>query len=164
MPDRSALDRVVPDRPVLLTASDGHTAWVNSRALELAGISRDTPDPDHGRFIRDPDGAPSGALVEDAVNAVERLVPEPSYEALVRALLDSQRTLHAWGITAWHDPGVNPEWLPAYQEVVADGRLTARVVAAQQWQSGARSATLIRCPDCSRVASSHAGSACDRTW
>jgi hypothetical protein len=138
MPHRSALDRVVPDRPVFLTAYDGHTAWVNSRALELAGINRDTPDPEHGRFIRDPDGMPTGALVEDAVGAVDRLVPEESHETLVTALIDSQRQLHAWGITGWHDPGVDPPWLPAYQEVTADGRLTARVVAAQQWQPWAR--------------------------
>jgi predicted amidohydrolase YtcJ len=100
----------------------------------LAGIGPETPDPEHGRVIRDDDGMPTGALVEHAVAAVDRLIPEPSHETLVQALLDSQRQLHAWGITAWHDPGVNPEWLPAYQEVMADGRLTARVVAAQQWQ------------------------------
>ncbi|RPH36784.1 MAG: amidohydrolase, partial [Chloroflexi bacterium] len=134
MPHRSALDRVVSDRPVILSAFDGHTAWVNSRALELAGIGPETADPEHGRFIRDDDGMPTGALVEGAVSAVSRLVPEPSHETLVQALVDSQRQLHAWGITAWHDPGVNPEWLPAYQEVMADGRLTARVVAAQQWK------------------------------
>lgn len=134
MPHRAALDRVVPDRPAIMTAFDGHTAWVNSRALELAGIGPETPDPERGRFIRDDDGMPTGALVEDAVAAVSRLVPEPTHETLVQALLDSQRQLHAWGITGWHDPGVNPEWLPVYQEVVADGHLTARVVAAQQWQ------------------------------
>ena len=134
MPHRTALDRVVPDRPVFLTAFDGHTAWVNSRALELAGVSRDTPDPEHGRFVRDPDGSPTGALIEDAVGTVDRLVPEPSHDTLVQALRDSQEQLHAWGITAWHDPGVNPEWLPVYRELAANGRLTARVVAAQQWQ------------------------------
>jgi predicted amidohydrolase YtcJ len=135
MPHRADLDRVVPDRPVFLTAYDGHSAWVNTKALELAGIGPDTPDPEHGRFERDPDGTPTGALVEDAVFAVDRLVPEPSHETLVAALLDSQRQLHAWGVTGWHDPGVDPPWLPAYQEVQADGRLTARVVAAQQWQA-----------------------------
>ena len=62
------------------------------------------------------------------------LVPDPSHETLVQALRGSQRELHAWGITAWHDPGVNPEWLPVYRELAANGRLTARVVAAQQWQ------------------------------
>lgn len=138
MPHRSALDRVVPERPVFLTAYDGHTAWVNSKALELASIGPDTPDPEHGRFVRDPDGMPSGALIEDAVTAVDRLVPEDSRETLVAALLASQRQLHAWGITGWHDPGVDPPWLPVYEQVMAEGQLTARVVAAQQWQAWAR--------------------------
>ncbi|HEY7737550.1 MAG TPA: amidohydrolase family protein, partial [Candidatus Limnocylindria bacterium] len=134
LPNRSALDRVIPDRPVFLTAYDGHTAWVNTKALELAGIDQDTPDPERGRLVRDPDGMPTGALIEDAVGLVDRLVPEESHETLVAALLDSQRQLHAWGVTGWHDPGVDPPWLPAYQEVRAAGRLSGRVVAAQQWQ------------------------------
>ncbi|HET9497245.1 MAG TPA: amidohydrolase [Candidatus Limnocylindria bacterium] len=138
MPHRSALDRAVPDRPVYLTAYDGHSAWANTRALELAGIGPETADPEHGRFERDPDGMPTGMLVEDATAVVDRLVPKPSHATLVQALLDSQRQLHSWGITAWHDPAVNPEWLPAYREALADGRLTARVVAAQQWQPWGR--------------------------
>jgi predicted amidohydrolase YtcJ len=135
MPHRDALDRIVPDRPALISAYDGHTAWANTKALELAGVGPDTPDPEQGRFVRDLDGSLTGALVENAVFAVDRLVPEPSHETLVAALLDSQRQLHAWGITAWHDPGVDPPWLPAYREVATDGRLTARVVAAQQWEA-----------------------------
>ena len=138
MPHRLLLDRVVPDRPAFLTAYDGHTAWVNSRALELAAIDARTPDPEHGRFVRDPDGTPTGALVEDAQRLVTRLVPEPTLEELVDALTDAQRQLHALGITAWHDPGVNPEWLPAYRALAERGGLTARVVAAQQWQPWGR--------------------------
>ncbi len=138
MPHRAALDRVVPDRPAYMTAYDGHSGWVNSKALELAGIGPDTPDPEHGRFVRDPDGMPTGALLEDAVVPIDRLIPEESQDTLVAALLDSQRQLHAWGITGWHDPGVDPPWLPAYEQVMADGKLTARVVVAQQWQAWAR--------------------------
>jgi hypothetical protein len=132
-PRRETLDRVVPDRPAFLTAYDGHSAWVNTRALELAGITTETPDPPYGRIERDPDGTPVGLLSETAQGLVERLVPEPTHPELVKALLDSQRHLHALGLTAWHDPGVNPEWLPAYRELAESGRLTARVVAAQQW-------------------------------
>jgi hypothetical protein len=133
MPHREALDRVVSDRPVYIRAYDGHSAWVNSRALELAGITAATPDPDHGRIIRDADGSPTGALSEDAKPLVERLVPPPTLADLVEALLESQRHLHSLGITAWHDAGFNPEWLPAYHDLARSGRLTARVVAAQQW-------------------------------
>ncbi|MGH2462209.1 MAG: amidohydrolase [Candidatus Limnocylindria bacterium] len=133
IPRRETLDRVVPDRPVFLTAYDGHSAWVNSQALELAKVRAETPDPEFGRIERDPDGTPLGLLSETAQRLVERLVPEPTPAELVESLLDSQRHLHALGITAWHDPGVNPEWLPAYRQLAESGRLTARVVAAQQW-------------------------------
>ena len=61
-PTRQALDAVVPDRPVFLTNRDGHGNWVNTEALELAGIDADTPDPDDGRIERDADGTPTGAL------------------------------------------------------------------------------------------------------
>lgn len=133
VPRRETLDRVVPDRPVFLTAYDGHSAWVNTRALELAGITADTPDPPYGRIERDPDGAPAGLLSETAQGLVQRLIPDPTPAELVEALLFGQRHLHSLGITAWQDPGVNPEWLPAYRGVAESGRLTARVVAAQQW-------------------------------
>jgi hypothetical protein len=132
-PRREALDRVVPDRPVLLTAFDGHSAWVNTRALELAEITAETADPPYGRIERDADGAPAGLLTETAQGLVARLIPDPTPAELVEALLHGQRHLHSLGVTAWQDPGVNPEWLPAYRDLAASGRLTARVVAAQQW-------------------------------
>lgn len=133
VPRRETLDRVVPDRPVFLTAYDGHSAWVNTRALALAGVTAETADPEYGRIERDLDGTPVGLMSETAMELVNRLLPEPTHAELVDSLLHSQRHLHSLGITAWHDPGVNPEWLPAYRELAEDGRLTARVVAAQQW-------------------------------
>jgi predicted amidohydrolase YtcJ len=133
VPRREMLDRVVPDRPVFLTAYDGHSAWVNTQALELAGITAGTADPSYGRIERDPDGTPVGLLAETAQGLVRRLIPDPTPAELVEALLVGQRHLHGLGITAWQDPGVNPGWLPAYREAAESGRLTARVVAAQQW-------------------------------
>ena len=74
IPRRADLDRVVPDRPVYLETRDGHTAWVNSRALELAGIDASTADPVDGRIERDADGRPSGTLQEGARWLVSRLI------------------------------------------------------------------------------------------
>jgi predicted amidohydrolase YtcJ len=133
-PRREALDRLVRDRPIFLTAYDGHSAWVNSRALEAAGVTADTPDPPSGRIERDADGSPNGLLAEDAQALVARLIPDPSPERLMESLLGAQRHLHGLGITAWHDAGVNPEWLPIYRIAAGSGRLTARVTAAQQWK------------------------------
>src|SRR5215218_7060431 len=77
-PTAADLDAVVPDRPVFLPNRDHHGAWVNTRALELAGITRTSPEPPHGRVERDPDGHPTGTLHEAAMHLVSRLLPETS--------------------------------------------------------------------------------------
>ena len=69
-PSKEVLDRVVPDRPALITNTDGHGAWANSKALEIAGITRDTPDPPDGRIERMSDGSPQGTLHEGAIRLV----------------------------------------------------------------------------------------------
>lgn len=133
LPRREDLDRVVADRPVFLPNRDGHDAWVNSKALELAGITADTPDPAHGRIARDPDGTPLGTLHEGAMDLVERLIPETTADELRAALLESQRYLHSLGITNWQDAIVTPIDQAAYLAVAASGELTARVVGALWW-------------------------------
>jgi predicted amidohydrolase YtcJ len=132
-PRHEQLDRVVPDRPAFLENRDGHGAWVNSRALELAGIDRDTPDPPDGRIERDDDGRPSGTLHEGAMNLVGRLVPRPTPAELEKAVLRAQAELHGLGITGWQDAIVDGETLPAYLSVAGRGELTARVVGALWW-------------------------------
>jgi predicted amidohydrolase YtcJ len=133
-PRREDLDRAVPDRPAFFVNRDGHGAWVNTRALALAGIDRDTPDPADGRIERDPDGNPSGTLHEGATGLVERLVPPPSMEDRVRGLGLAQAYLHALGITAWQDAIVSPIDLAAYRAFAGRGSLTARVVACHWWE------------------------------
>lgn len=137
-PTAAALDRVVPDRPAFLPNRDGHGAWVNSAALRLAGIDRDTPDPADGRIERDTDGVPTGTLHEGAMTLVNRHLPETSVETLTEALLLGQRYLHSFGVTAWQDAIVGSygdagDPGPAYLAAAASGRLTARVVGALWW-------------------------------
>lgn len=137
-PTAAALDRVVPDRPAFLPNRDGHGAWVNSAALRLAGIDRDTPDPADGRIERDADGTPTGTLHEGAMTLVNRHLPETSVETLTEALLLGQRYLHSFGVTAWQDAIVGSygdagDPGPAYLAAAASGRLTARVVGALWW-------------------------------
>ena len=132
-PRREALDDIVPDRPVFLVNRDGHGAWVNSRALELAGIDAGTPDPSDGRIERDAVGAPTGTLHEGAMDLVGRLAPPATQTDMERALLLAQRRLHAFGVTAWQDAWVTPPDLEAYRALAGRGELTARVVAALWW-------------------------------
>lgn len=133
-PRREDLDRVVPDRPVFLVNADGHGAWVNSRALELAGVAADTPDPVDGRIERDPDGGPTGALHEGAMDLVRRHLPPSGPDRQVEAHRAGQQHLHELGVTAWSDAWVTPAELAAYQTLADAGELTARVTAALWWE------------------------------
>jgi len=137
-PRREAFDALVPDRPAFLWSRDGHSAWVNTRAIELAGISAGTVDPPDGVIVRDADGAPSGTLREGAMSLVERHIPPPSAEEHIEALTSVQRRLHALGITGWqdasvHDSGACDSQLAAYRHAAAAGTLEARVVASLFW-------------------------------
>ncbi|GAA0654450.1 amidohydrolase [Kitasatospora atroaurantiaca] len=138
LPTRQLLDSVVADRPVYLLNRDHHGAWANTRALELAGLSRDTPDPADGRIEREPDGTPSGALQEGATGLVARLVPPSTAADRLNGLLRAQRLLHSLGITGWQDAllGVfngQPDPSDAYLSAARAGTLTARVTGALWW-------------------------------
>jgi predicted amidohydrolase YtcJ len=133
LPRREDLDRVVGDRPVFFPNRDGHDAWVNSKALELAGITKDTPDPDDGRIARDDDGTPLGTLHEGAMSLVGRLIPAATPAEYREGLLEGQRYLHSLGITAWQDAWVEPNDQAAYLALAATGELTARVIGALWW-------------------------------
>jgi len=130
---REALDRVIGGRPAFFDSRDGHDAWVNSAALGLAGIDASTGDPPLGRIGRDPDGAPSGALHESALELVRSLIPAPSEADLDHALQLAQRTLVALGITAWHDASVSPAYAGTYQRAEGRGDLAVRVIGAMTW-------------------------------
>ncbi|MER5855832.1 amidohydrolase [Streptomyces sp900105245] len=138
IPTKELLDAVVPDRPVYLPNRDHHGAWVNSRALELAGIDRHTPDPADGRIERDASGEPGGTLQEGAMQLVGRLTPAATPADRLAALLHAQRHLHALGITAWQDALIGDflgmdDPAEAYRTAAREGTLTARVRGALWW-------------------------------
>ena len=135
IPSRRDLDRVVSDRPVFLESRDGHTAWVNSRALELAGVTADTADPADGRIDRDSNRHPIGALQEGAIYLVERMLPETTPDDLIAALRLGQAELLSLGVTNWQDAIITPDVEePAYAALVDRGELRARVVGALWWE------------------------------
>jgi predicted amidohydrolase YtcJ len=137
-PTASELDRVVADRPVYLPNRDHHGAWVNTRALELAGVDARTPDPPHGRIERDADGHPTGTLHEGAMHLVSRHAPDGDPDEYYRGLLAGQRYLHSLGVTGWQDAIVGDyagmqDPGPTYQAAAQRGDLTAYVVGALWW-------------------------------
>ncbi|MEO3804838.1 amidohydrolase family protein [Nonomuraea sp. B1E8] len=136
LPHRDQLDFL--DRPAYLIQRDHHAAWVNGRALELAGITAATPDPPGGRIERDAGGAPTGVLHEGAMELVGLLTPRPSAQDLLDALARAQEHLFSLGITGWQDAIVgsyagSDDQLPTYVAAAGSGLLRARVVGALWW-------------------------------
>ena len=137
-PTREQLDAAVPDRPAYLSNRDGHGAWVNTRALELAHITADTTDPADGRIERDPLGEPSGTLHEGAAHLVEHLLPVVGPAQQLAGLKAAQAHLFSLGITAWQDAAVGSmfgqeDLLPVYLAAAKSGDLVARVRGSLWW-------------------------------
>jgi hypothetical protein len=132
-PHKKLLDEIAPDRPVALTAMDGHSVWVNSRALALAGITKETPDPANGHIERDPKtGEPTGTLREMAIKLVEKFVPQPTEKDYVEGLQRALSLASSYGITSLCEPSLREEEilqkiLNAYAELDRRGSLMARV-------------------------------------
>jgi predicted amidohydrolase YtcJ len=97
------LDEIAPDHPVYLTHKSLHSGWANTSALRLAGITRDTPDPEGGRIGHLPNGEPDGILFESAMYFLKRVIPEPSLEQVVTALQSTMPILWQLGLTGVHD-------------------------------------------------------------
>jgi predicted amidohydrolase YtcJ len=124
---------------VFLPNRDHHGAWVSSRALELAGIDRSTPDPVDGRIERDAAGNPTGCLHEGAMGLVERLVSTTTDDEYYAAFLAGQEYLHSYGITAWQeailgDYAALDDPSSVYVRAAESGTLTARVRGALWWE------------------------------
>jgi predicted amidohydrolase YtcJ len=130
LPVREQLDAVVSDRPALMECYDGHTVWVNSRALALAGITAATPDPPNGLIVRDGKGEPTGVLKESAQALVNKVVPKPTRDEkldLIRRAIHYAQTL---GVTSVQNAGMSPEELELYADLERRGELGVRMYAA----------------------------------
>ena len=135
VPDRKLLDAVVSDRPVYLESSDGHSAWVNSKALSIAKVGKETPDPPGGRIDRDPKtGEPLGGLQDSAMDLVARHAPPYTPEERREGLRFALKMLNGLGITSFQDASVQTESLEAYRALDEKGELTMRVVASLWWE------------------------------
>ncbi len=136
------LDRVVPDRPVFLPNRDHHGAWVNNRALELAGVHAGSPDPAHGRIERDAAGRPTGTLHESAMELVAAVLPPTAEADYDEALQAGQAYLHSVGVVGWQDAIVGDyaglsDPGPIYRRAAERGALSADVVGALWWDRDA---------------------------
>lgn len=127
-PTRWDLDEAAPDNPVYLTRTCGHVVVVNSRALELAGITRDTPQPVGGTIVKDGEGEPTGLMLErPAFWLVLKHVPPPDFDRKVEAIKLVSQAFSESGLTGVIEPGIAAEDMRAYQRALKEGGLTVRV-------------------------------------
>ena len=143
LPTKEQLDAVVSDRPAYMECYDGHSGWANSKALALAGITRDTKDPENGVIVRDPvTGEATGALKESATALVESKIPVPDAEARYALLLRALPRLNSHGITSVQDTASSDlasdpaEDAPLFARAKKEGRLTVRLAVAVLMKQG----------------------------
>jgi len=128
-PDHKILDQAAPNNPVYLTRIDGHALWVNKKALELAGITKDTKDPSGGDIKRDAIGIPTGVLIDNAMSLVYKVLPDVTDEMIQRTVLASVQNLATHGITSAHDMGVSSRTIEIMKKLADEGKLPLRIHA-----------------------------------
>jgi predicted amidohydrolase YtcJ len=133
---RYDLDEASTDHPMILTHTSGHVGVANSKALELAGITKDSPDPQGGHFVRDEKGEPTGVLQETAMDVVYRLIPEATEAQLASAIKTAIKHQLSLGITSATDPMVSPFHIKVYRQLDAKGELNLRVNLMAERKSG----------------------------
>jgi predicted amidohydrolase YtcJ len=126
LPNKKILDDIMADRPVYLVAYDGHSSWANSKALAMAGIDKNTPDPPNGKIVRDANGEATGALKEAAGDLVEKLLPKPTRTERLEALRKGLHEANRFGVVRVHSAGGDFEYLDLYDELRKNGELTVR--------------------------------------
>jgi predicted amidohydrolase YtcJ len=131
LPNKKYLDELFPNRPTFLVGYDGHTSWANSKALVLAGINKETPNPANGAIVRDPKtGEATGALKESAGSLVGKLVPKPTRVEKLAALRAGLHWANKNGLTRVHSAGGDFEEFALYDELRRNGDLTLRMYIA----------------------------------
>jgi len=130
-PSKAMLDEIFGERPAFFSDAFGHNAWVNSRALEIAGIDSSTPDPPQGVIVREPvTGKPTGTLRDAAMGLVDGFIPESTEEQRYKGLLAGLKQANTFGITAYIEPGVSEDNISLYAAADRRGELTTRVLAS----------------------------------
>ena len=143
VPHKSMIDKIVEDTPVFLQDTSGHSAWVNSKALSLAGISKNTHSPKGGIIERDASGAPTGVLRESAIDMVTKVAPPPNDKTIDSAMLWSFHQMLSYGITSFSEAslgfvaGAKAE-LKAYANLADSGLLKQRARICITWEPGVK--------------------------
>jgi hypothetical protein len=129
-PTHQVLDKIAPNNPVYLVRIDGHAAWINKKALEIAGISRQTPDTVGGQIVRDASGNPTGLFVDNAMGLVNKFLPPPSVKESEEAIKLAIEEFLQYGIVCMDDMGVDSKDIEVYKNLIDRNEFPFRVYAA----------------------------------
>jgi predicted amidohydrolase YtcJ len=126
-PIAAVIDRAAPNNPVYLTRVDGHAGWANSKAMELAGLTKDAKDPPGGEIIRGRDGTPTGVLIDRAQGLVSAKIPNPTSEQLADQMLLADRECRRLGLTMVHDAGTGAQNVDLFKKLIDEDKLQTRL-------------------------------------
>jgi predicted amidohydrolase YtcJ len=130
LPRREQLDALIPDRPAVMKCYDGHSMWLNSKALKAAGISRDTKDPENGIVVRDAMGEPTGMLKESAMSLADAVMPKLTSAEKKDAIRAGIREAHRLGVTSVQEAGIGLPELEVLDALRKSGELKLRIYIA----------------------------------
>ena len=133
LPTRQDLDDIAPDNPVFLQRVDGHIAWANSKAFELAKVTKDTKNPEGGEIVRDAKGEPAGVVKETAQGLIDKVIPPPSPEMVAKGLMLALDEAKKYGLTSVQG-GEDADAMPVYARLLTENKLTARVAIWQDFE------------------------------
>ncbi len=125
-PTHDALSKAFPNNPVVLTRIDGHASLANAKAMQLAGVSTATADPEGGRIIRRSSGSPAGVFVDNAQSLISRAIPASTRADTRKAILAAIAECNRWGLTGVHDAGEDPETIGIFEELAKAGEYNLR--------------------------------------
>mgnify|MGYP000695884251 CR=1 FL=1 len=128
-PTKASLSEKISNRPVWLRRVDGHAGWANTKALTIAGINRNTVSPSGGEIVKDEHGEPTGILIDNAMDLLERHIPKNSVNDIKLAINQASKHLHKVGITSVHDAGIDYLTYQAYQELAQNNNMPLRIYA-----------------------------------
>lgn len=128
-PTYKEISEITPENPVYFTRVDGHAGWANKKAMEIAGITKETMDPPGGKIIRDKNGEPTGVFIDSAQNLIERQIPDKSHEWKKDAIIKAQEECIKLGLTEVHEAGTSEEIINIYRELIKEGKLKIRIYA-----------------------------------
>ncbi len=129
-PTKDILDKASPNNPVILGRIDGHAIWVNQKAMDVAGISDATPDPDGGKILKDEKGNPIGIFIDNATDLIKKVFPQPSDIETENCILLAQKECIEAGLTEVHDMGLNSQTIRVYKKLADEKKLRLRIYGA----------------------------------